>query len=204
MDQPRKILTLFRNDMVKAILSDLKHQTRRLDFNGAIGDQILVKEVFYAWGHWVRGLSTNGDKKAGWRFVDLTTKTDQAYQYSDSPPLTIIGNPKRSRSPCDDQVKSSTGWYKRNPLFMPREAVRITLKVTGIRRERLQQISRKDAIDEGIENAKYGRWHCYLGGTPYSNAVLSFRSLWDSIHGGSEADWDANPEVFVINFERVI
>jgi hypothetical protein len=203
MSQPRSIFVLFRGDMVEAILSDLKHQTRRLEFNGTVGDRILVKETFYAWGYWVWRLATKSSKW-GWQFVDLTTKTDRTYQYSNSPPPTILDSPKRDQSLGEVEVKLPAGWHKRNSLFMPREAVRITLEVTGVRRERLQQISRDDAIDEGIKCAKYGRWFCYLGGAPYSNAILSFRSLWDSIHGGSEADWKADPEVSVINFKRVV
>jgi hypothetical protein len=89
---------------------------------------------------------------------------------------------------------------------MPRWASRITLQVTGVRVERLQDISQADAIAEGIE--RVGPWKNYwLGdrgaaGMHCSSAVMSYRTLWESING--PGSWDANPWVWVIEFERLV
>ena len=69
----------------------------------------------------------------------------------------------------------------RPSIHMPRWASRITLEVTGVRVERLQDINEEDALAEGVEHA--------------------FRSLWESING--PGSWDANPWVWVVEFRRV-
>lgn len=80
----------------------------------------------------------------------------------------------------------------RPAIHMPRAASRITLEVTGVRVERLQQISRGDAMAEGC---------------PFANMAAGpdprdwYRDLWDQINGpGSRA---ANPWVWVVEFKRV-
>ncbi|MEW9586276.1 hypothetical protein [Paraburkholderia sp. DGU8] len=89
-------------------------------------------------------------------------------------------------------------------IHMPRWASRITLEVTGVRVERLQDISEQDAIAEGIGKTASGFWSTYgrsgVDGT-YSPRS-SFHCLWESING-PEA-WDANPWVWVVEFKRVI
>lgn len=84
-------------------------------------------------------------------------------------------------------------------IHMPRAASRITLKITGVRTERLQDISEADAIAEGIKQGSNGFW--LPGG--YDNApALAYRDLWDSINGKRPGcDWQSNPWVWVLEFE---
>ena len=82
---------------------------------------------------------------------------------------------------------------------MPREAARLFLKVTDVRVERLQEISRIDARAEGMG---------YLmenGGEPYiySTFIDSFRYLWDNLNAKRGYGWEQNPWVWVYEFERV-
>ena len=92
-------------------------------------------------------------------------------------------------------------------IFMPKSACRIFLKVKSIQVERLQDISEQDAIAEGVEKiADYGTTGYRLYTEPeasYSDidAMYSFESLWQSING--RTSWDANPFVFVYEFERI-
>lgn len=87
----------------------------------------------------------------------------------------------------------------RPSIHMPRWASRITLEVTGIRVERLQDISEEDAEAEGV--------HDMLGKvTPWKDRlapmiVHAFASTWESING--PGSWDANPFVWVLTFRRV-
>ena len=81
---------------------------------------------------------------------------------------------------------------------MPRWASRITLEVTGVRVERLQDISVADAKAEGVEWFRSGGVEC--PGMP-ETAIEAYRNLWESING--PGSWDANPWVWVVEFKRV-
>lgn len=85
-------------------------------------------------------------------------------------------------------------WRWRPSIHMPRWASRITLEVTGVRVERLQDISADDARAEGVDGLPP------QGGS--NEAQWRFRSLWDSING-KRASWASNPWVWVIEFRRV-
>ena len=81
---------------------------------------------------------------------------------------------------------------------MPRWASRITLEITNIRVERLQDISEEDAQAEGvIEDYRPDVDPMGLA----SNYRVAFRELWDSING--PGSWSANPWVWVVEFRRV-
>ncbi len=101
----------------------------------------------------------------------------------------------------------------RPSIHMPREACRIILEITGVRVERLQNISEADAIAESIPEdgslcprCGYSGW-VLEGGDPVEcnaigcgdGAVDEFRKLWISTGG----DWHANPWVWVVEFRRV-
>ena len=96
---------------------------------------------------------------------------------------------------------------RRSPIHMPRWASRITLELTGVRIERLQDISKADAIAEGIERdaAEFKNYDdsCdefpWLGGV--GAAKLSYKTLWEFIHG--PGSWEANPFVWVLEFKEV-
>jgi hypothetical protein len=94
----------------------------------------------------------------------------------------------------------------RPSIFMPRWASRITLRVTDVRVERVQDIDKKSAIAEGIQ------WReafpeGYTVGHDYDirayDAVISFKKLWDRINGKRGYGWDVNPWVWVVEFELV-
>lgn len=86
-------------------------------------------------------------------------------------------------------------------IFMPRAACRIVLEITGIRVERLQSISKCDAINEGITPEVTGDdlYENYAKvGYRWIKAKESYQSLWESING--PGSWEANPWVWVIEF----
>ncbi|MFO0253379.1 MAG: hypothetical protein ACK52V_04615 [Betaproteobacteria bacterium] len=91
---------------------------------------------------------------------------------------------------------------RRSPIHMPRWASRITLEVTGVRVERLQDISHIDAVAEGCST---GSWTIAEGPRPEapfgSNAVKRYRLLWESING--PGSWDVNPWTWVVEFRRL-
>ncbi|ECK6434231.1 hypothetical protein FR104_19430, partial [Salmonella enterica] len=75
-------------------------------------------------------------------------------------------------------------------IHMPRWASRITLEITGVRVERLNSITESDAEAEGVTDTGFG-----------DLLVDGYRYLWKSIYG--EESWAANPWVWVIEFKRV-
>jgi hypothetical protein len=79
---------------------------------------------------------------------------------------------------------------KRPGIHMPRWASRITLRVTDVRVQRLQEISEADALAEGVEPLE-----------ELTTAVGEYSVLWDQIHGPDA--WNANPWVWAISFERI-
>ena len=87
-------------------------------------------------------------------------------------------------------------------IHMPKEAARIWLKVTNVRVERLQQITEAGIWKEGIE---VDPKECVGKFDFISELFFLFQRLWDSTIKKSDLDcygWDANPWVWVIEFER--
>ena len=132
---------------------------------------------------------------------------------------------------ADDPDTRPDGWKAkwRPSIHMPKEAARLFLRVTDIRAERLQDITDADALKEGVPqdddfpmNSVYcpvchgeglhGALHpatlgymevdCENCDTP----VKRFSHLWDSMIKYDDMPrlgWEANPWVWVIEFERV-
>ena len=90
----------------------------------------------------------------------------------------------------------------RPSIHMPRWASRITLEITGVRVERLQDISRSDAIAEGAppSHPSIDRVSRELGfAMDFSRSW--YGQLWEQINGPNS--WAANPWVFVIEFKVI-
>lgn len=103
------------------------------------------------------------------------------------------------------------GW--KPSIFCKREYSRITLEITGVRAERLHDISEQDALNEGVESWRAG-WDEKTAATMFLQGTRArietcesgiakrlYMLLWESINGAGS--WDANPWVWVIEFKRV-
>jgi hypothetical protein len=76
-----------------------------------------------------------------------------------------------------------------NARYMKQEQSRLTLRITGVNVERLAEISEEDCIKEGVDPKTITDINNY------------FRNLWNSTHKKPEEKWEANPWVWVYEYE---
>jgi hypothetical protein len=101
-------------------------------------------------------------------------------------------------------------WKWKPSIFMPRKASRITLEITNIRVERLNDISEEDAIAEGVEyinsegNGVYYKNYKIKNKNwmEFKNPIDSYHTLWESINGKNS--WRLDPLVWVIEFKKIL
>lgn len=160
---------------------------------GAPGDLLWVRETCWAestfYGDGVRYAADHA-----WRIIKNTQQASEAWC-------------KLAQYGGDDALDNQTNIGRRAPsIHMPRWASRITLRITDVRVERLQDISEDDAQAEGVTPATepptaaaliraVGRGAWFM---PHSSA---FANLWNHINGPDA--WEANPWVWALSFERV-
>lgn len=200
---------LFSGEMVRAILSGRKTQTRRVvkqqvEFDscglvrtrhgelvtkrmferincpyGQVGDRLWVRESF-----WYR-------EEDG-----ITWYDDGQFRLH---PTSLLKN--KLITPTDPMEKWHTGtWqqygFKRKPsIHMPRWASRITLEIVNIRVQRLQDVTDDDAEAEGVDTTN---------ASICGYCKKRFEKLWDSINAKRGYSWKSNPWVWVIEFKRIV
>jgi hypothetical protein len=103
------------------------------------------------------------------------------------------------------ELSQSKGYA--NKMFVRADHMLHHIRITNIRFERLQDISEKDCLAEGIweahdvglEGVTY--WYTGLANSPYRTAREAYAALIDKING--KGTWQSNPYVFVYDFETV-
>jgi hypothetical protein len=154
---------------------------------GQVGDRLWVRETFR------EGCTYGGD----YRTVQyLSTKTAHVGD-KDHPVRHVMAQMYGIADSRSHSIVEGGSW--RPSIHMPRWASRITLEITGVRVERLQDISDEDAKSEGATRALDPIDFVRLGAI--ANHKTGFQILWESING--HESWDANPWVWVIEFKRV-
>ncbi len=195
---------LFSAPMVRALLAGTKTQTRRslrdgtwLDpkegvirmcsvGNGVTGFQSVACPygqpgdqlwVRETWAHHVQAQSAERDE-------------DGPFVYAADGPQAL-------------QARLASKWTPGIHMF--RWASRITLELTDVRVERLQDISEADALAEGVtpkwEPGCSGRLMEAFNGFSFRPAASAYADLWEQING--PGSWDANPFVWALSFKRV-
>lgn len=189
---------LFSGPMVLAILEGRKTMTRRvrelsIPLKYEVGDLLWVRESI-------------GRRPASFLGIEATNGAEEAFYVADGDPVLE----QRGFNCCP--------WWSGKggltSIHMPRWASRITLRVTGVKVERLQDISEADAIAEGVPNSpqsaidfstgKFCPGFRYQDGS-FSNLPGAYRrawmELWNSINGPGA--WEKNPWVAAYTFEIV-
>ena len=117
------------------------------------------------------------------------------HAYDHLPPRLIPQDARIHYAATEDRG----GLLWRPSIHMPRWASRITLEVTGVRVEQLQEISYEDARAEGAEFWRNDGTLTEL--PPCSEHRYAFEDLWTGINGADS--WNANPWVWVVSFRRL-
>lgn len=190
---------IFNTEMVTAILDGRKNCTRRVikldlgladtDKNDSsylkipdeYGDYHDVKDlcryragdILYIRETWQQGYKGNVDEKGN-------AKLEYLYKANGD----------------DISVEFSNGKWKPS-IHMSKEAARIFLRVINVRAERLQDITEIQAAKEGFSSDFDMETDTF-----YPDGYF-FVKTWDNIYKGKGYGWDANPWVWVIEFQRV-
>lgn len=201
---------LFSTEMVKAILAGWKTQTRRVikpqppeDVTEIVGPTVYEPAKVDRYGELVPGEPVYGvyDKWGEWGAkCPYGQPGDILWVREAWCEAGVFGYAYRATEDLPAGVR--TGW--RPAIHMPREAARLFLRVKNVRVERVQDITEEDAKAEGVEF-----WDAELyrksDGCFYSASELSpvdrFHALWDRLNAKRGYGWQANPWVWVIEFE---
>lgn len=188
---PKQIL--FSTEMVRAILDGKKSVTRRLPPK-------KIRKQWFDYDKWVSEVMTSGSK---WFSEKEFYKRYPPYKTGDVmyvretwsttdtcglfPPWPSSGTHYiyRSDAEPDDPIINEVRWHP--SIHMPRKAARIFLRATDVRMERLKDMTSDSAMDEGFMD-----WN-------------DAKRVWNSTIRPSDlpiCGWDANPWVWVIEFER--
>lgn len=159
--------------------------------NYAPGDRLWVRETWAA-GACANGLSPNCLHPTFW--------------LHDNGGLWYAADEAEPAHPVTPKGQNRPG------IHMPRWASRLTLHVTDVRVQRLQEISEADARAEGIEPREIRPVHdsdqpaeTWWFGTENgrTSAISAFRDLWDNLNA-ERAPWSSNPWVVAVTFQPVL
>ena len=171
---------LFNTEMVKAILESRKTQTRRI-LKARHGGELEI--------HDDPGGTARLCERCGSRCRGLVPpyEVGDVLWVRETFDDVALGHPWYYKADGDLRPECWKGERWMPSIHMPKEAARIFLKVKGVRVERLRDMNDSDLANEGFSD-----W-------------VRFLSLWNSTIKPADCDkydWNANPWVWVIEFER--
>lgn len=220
MEEVKERPILFSSEMVKAILDGRKTQTRR-----------VIKEFPVEGFRWAGWVVSSVDKKDEGK-ATIAPESNSEY--------CITGNIKKScphgkigdilyvreafhvwipngkeiphyRATNRDRICEELGW--KPSIHMPKKFSRIKLEITGIRVERLQDITDKDCIAEGIDLKDFcvcpddefidGVRFCLNCGKRFTDIKGEFEELWDSINEKRGYGFEKNPWCWALEFKKL-
>jgi len=198
---------IFNAEMVRAVLEGRKTQTRRIMKVQPESNQLGLLRItdstnrsYIGKYHWAESNATGNHVRSklfacpyGAVGDRLWVRETWAEAGGSAPELQLHRANYPAHVPSHyENVPPAESIRWRPSIHMPRWASRITLEITGVRVERLQDISEEDAKAEGAPTEC-----CVIGDKHF----LGFRSLWRSING--EESWQANPWVWKLSFKLV-
>lgn len=197
----KKIMFNDRYGLTQAVLEGRKTQTRRIVYtqNGFVvfdNEDFRLKKLDN--GQALLALCNNRFKTAHYK-IGETIAIAQSYKTIQEYLRKVTGTDLEFKS----ELSQSKGYT--NKIFVRADHMLHHIRITNIRFERLQDISEKDCLAEGIweahdvglEGVTY--WYTGLANSPYRTAREAYAALVDRISG--KGTWDSNPYVFVYDFE---
>lgn len=209
---------IFQPDMVRAILDGRKSQTRRINglskINKNPGDHskaIVLNDGTWSFWHpgnvdekWVRNVAypDGGGFKCPYGVPGDRLWVREKFRIFNS--VDECGC--CDHCACDryngkpvfyaDTLCNESKW--KPSIHMPRKLSRLTLEVTNIRVERVQDISAMDCISEGIKRNNIPDIHIRA-----KEDRCRFQRLWDKMHKKQGFGWSENPWVWVVEFKVI-
>lgn len=193
---------IFSSEMVRAILEGRKTQTRRVIKPQPVllpdwGEMEYKGEVYSLLPRRFCPYGREGDRlwvKEAWRVGRVDRNT---IWYRDDSFMALAES-------ADDLAGRKLGDQWKSARFMFRWASRITLEVSGVRVERVQDIWIEDAVAEGLEVVQRGGYRAFKGAERlHSMPTDAFASVWDSINARRGYAWESNPWVWVVEFKKI-
>lgn len=207
---------LFSAPMIRALLDGRKTMTRRVLYPqpqpdmGFIG--IYAPRLTAVFGY----ETPDADLKVSLRYMPGDRLwVREALDMGHGPYPLCTATYVADSYPVDLRAPHALAWVesrKRSAvpsIHMPRWASRITLTVTEVRVQRLQDISEADAVAEGAYRGKHsGRYAddyftMAIAGIWFASARGWYADLWDRLNA-SRAPWASNPWVVAISFETTL
>jgi len=188
---------LFNRPMVRAILEGRKTQTRRVASKQVLSECHPNSMSFETWCPYGKPGDRLWVREAwNWGFID----EDGIARYAGN--RRGIPSQKSEKTFVVYAADGEENFYKPS-IHMPRWASRITLEVTGVRVERVQEITEDDARAEGVEPKPDAHIASRFARGEVGPTQLEFYHLWDSINAKRGYSWESNPWVWVVSFRRV-
>ena len=192
---------LFNTEMVRAILDGRKTCTRRI-VKGAIPDDAMWGYTMFTPKGCISCRGVYADEY-GEKFFRLPYQQgDILYVRETWCKGSWMNEKERYYYKADDNDFHCV-WHP--SIHMPKEAARIWLRVTDVRVERLQDITFDSCQNEGIYDDYKTYSEAYANNLRRAAYPKVFARLWNSTIKKTDIgryDWDANPWVWVIEFER--
>ncbi len=203
---------LFNNDMVKAILQGRKTQTRRIvKAKGWMVNDIPKWKEKDDPEYW---FTVSNDKQA--TVISIRPPCDRGdilwvREAWCNLPVSPGGHTRLMRGryyyKADTLDIRPDGWKRgwKPSIHMPKEAARLFLRVTDVRAERLQEITKEAALAEGADEVEsWGGRGDFFKLADYT--ISNYAKIWDKTVPKADLPrygWEANPWVWVIEFERI-
>lgn len=210
---------LFSTDMIKAILDGKKTMTRRIVKPQPYQQGWAGTIPLYQFGEYTHGHKLHGQFKQDEIFEvcpyglpddRLWVRETWAAMalYDKLPPINIPEGTPIWYKDSDVDMPSGCGddmgkW--RPSIFIPRWASRITLEITEVRVERLQEIQPYDAEKEGFALAglKQCCSACDTKDHSYYGGHIHFAEYWQKLNAKRGYSWESNPWVWVVSFKKL-